>query len=94
MIFKMPECGGCRTCEIACSFKHLGRFNADISSLQVLYRDDGPGYRIRLVEAGEDKDRIPCDLCKDRAVPECLEYCHEREKLKEILDEFQNRKGL
>ena len=94
MIFKMPECGGCRTCEIACSFKHLGKFNADVSSLQVLYRDDGPGYCIRLAEDSEDDDRFPCDLCKDRETPECLEYCHEREKLKEILDQFRKSKNL
>jgi Fe-S-cluster-containing hydrogenase component 2 len=91
MIFDMPECGGCRTCEIACSFKHLGKFNADVSSLQVLYRKDGPGYKIRLVEDGESDGRFSCDQCRDREIPECVEYCHEREKLKEILAEFKVR---
>lgn len=93
MIFDMPECGGCRTCEIACSFKQMGKFNADVSSLQVLYRDDGPGYRIRLVEDGEDSVRFSCDLCQDREIPECMEYCHEKEKLKEILINFGKKTG-
>ena len=94
MIFDMPDCGGCRTCELACSFKHLGKFNADVSSLQVLERKDGPGFRIRLVEEGEAGERFPCDLCRDRETPLCLEYCHEKEQLEEILKEFAQRKSL
>lgn len=94
MVFEMAGCGGCRTCEMACSFSHLGRFNADVSSLQILESPDGSGFKIRLVEEGEPGGRIPCDLCKGRETPLCLEYCHEEERLREILREFRARKGL
>jgi len=39
MIFEMASCGGCRTCEMACSFKHAGEFVPAISSIKILACD-------------------------------------------------------
>lgn len=36
MDFAMDLCGGCTTCEIACSYKHLGEFNNQFSSIEIV----------------------------------------------------------
>ena len=89
MIFDMPSCGGCRTCELACSFHHTGEFIPSVSSLRVLDREDGPGYRVLLVteNCGES---IACDGCKNLDVPLCIEYCKEMDDLGKILLRFQS----
>jgi len=90
MIFDMPSCGGCRTCEMACSFKHREEFVPSISSIKVLDRKDSTGYHILLLEETGGQG-IACDECKELAVPLCVAYCRQSEELKEILDVFANR---
>ena len=90
MIFDMPSCAGCRTCEMACSFKHQKEFAPSISSLKVLDRKDGPGYHILLLEE-TGVQGIACDGCKELAVPMCVQYCRKNDELKEILDVFTSR---
>jgi len=87
MIFQMPNCGGCRTCELACSFKHTGTYNPEVSSIQILDNPDAPGFQIRLVE-NSDGTRFACDLCSGSDAPVCLEYCHEKEILQGFLLEL------
>jgi carbon-monoxide dehydrogenase iron sulfur subunit len=94
MIFEMPSCGGCRTCEIACSFKHSGMFVPSLSSLKIVDGDDGACFRVILLEES-GSDGYACDLCPEREVPLCVEYCHMAEDLMKILYSFEtSRKDL
>ena len=93
MTFDMPSCGGCRTCEMACSFHHRGEFIPAISSIEILERLNEPGFLVVLHEKGEVK-AMACDGCKGLAIPMCLEYCEKREDLEKILTEFLMSAGL
>jgi len=90
VIFDMPSCGGCRTCEMACSFKHEEEFAPSISSVKIIDRDEGPGFRVILLEE-TGKEGMACDGCKEFAVPMCMQYCPESRDLREILDQFTRR---
>ena len=50
MIFEMPNCGGCRTCEMACSYHHAGMFQPSISSIQIADKQSIGGYEVFLAE--------------------------------------------
>jgi len=85
--FDMDLCGGCQTCEIACSFKHTGQFNHLVSSIEIIELKNKPGYGvcIYLKNSGE---RIKCDGCIDvDGDPLCVQYCHKPEDLKKMIDE-------
>jgi len=92
MIFDMPSCGGCRTCEMACSFRHRGEFIPAISSLKIMEKGDEPGFYVLLLEES-DGHRLACDLCQELEVPLCLQYCRESEDLEKILKEFKKKQG-
>ena len=64
ILYDMPSCGGCRTCELACSFHHTQEFIPSVSSLKVLSKEEGPGYRVLLITENRGKS-IACDGCKD-----------------------------
>jgi Fe-S-cluster-containing hydrogenase component 2 len=83
----MDDCGGCKTCEIACSYKLTGEFNHQISGIEIVERKDGSGYDIKLLEQPEG-NRLACDGCIDREAPFCLDYCLKSTELKEIIKEF------
>jgi Fe-S-cluster-containing hydrogenase component 2 len=89
--FEMPVCGGCRTCEMACSFHHKREFNPAISSIKILNVDGATPFRVWLVRKGDAPGitGIPCDGCPDLTEPLCLQFCRKRDELKEILDEFR-----
>ena len=91
IIFDMASCGGCRTCELACSFHHTKEFNPSVSSLKVLARDEGPGYQVLLVTESGGASRA-CDGCKNLDVPLCMEYCREVDDLGKILLSFEEEK--
>jgi Fe-S-cluster-containing dehydrogenase component len=90
--FDMPSCGGCRTCEMACSFHHKEEFNPAISSIRIVNQEGEVPFRVWLARDGEmlNPDEIPCDGCKGIAEPLCLQFCRKKEDLKKILDEFLN----
>jgi Fe-S-cluster-containing hydrogenase component 2 len=91
LIFEMPSCGGCRTCEIACSFKHTGKFAPSASSLKILDRKDGVGFDVMIIE--EDGEMgIACNGCKGEEIPLCAEYCHLPDDLLKYLLEFIKKK--
>jgi Fe-S-cluster-containing hydrogenase component 2 len=90
MTFDMPSCGGCRTCEMACSFKHKGAFIPAMSSIKILDNENEPGFHILLFEES-DGQSIPCDGCKEEDLPLCMQYCIESEKLEKILKEFMDK---
>lgn len=88
MDFTMPECGGCMTCEIACSYKHTKGFNHLLSSIEIVELEDKPGYKVRITEAGA-RTRIPCDGCLDeQGEPLCVRYCPKNTELKQIIEAF------
>ena len=91
IIFEMPECGGCRTCGLNCSFHHSQTFTPSLSSIKILGKEEGPGYRVSLV-AEKNGMQMACDGCKDLDVPLCVEYCQESDDLMEILIRFEERK--
>ena len=91
MIFETEKCGGCRTCEMACSYRHAGVFRPSISSIKILDTKDKLGFAISLTEQAEGK-RIACDLCAGLDMPFCVKYCGESEELKGILKEFSQSK--
>ena len=93
MVFDMPSCGGCRTCELACSFNHSGEFAPAVSSLVILDKEDGLGFGVSLAEKKEGK-RLACDGCRGREVPLCLQYCLKSEDLREILEAFLKKEAL
>ena len=84
MDYTMAECGGCLTCEIACSYKHNKEFNHLISSIEIVELDNEQGYNVRLIE-DPSTGRIPCDGCLG-SEPMCLSYCPKREELAAILE--------
>ena len=91
IVFDMASCGGCRTCELACSFHHKQTFMPSLSSLKVLDKVEGPGYRVSLV-AEKHGERMACDGCKGLDVPLCLEYCKEIDDLGKILIRFEEKR--
>ncbi len=90
MTFDMPGCGGCCTCEIACSFRHTGVFKPSVSSIKIINREDNePGFRVLIVDS-EEEGGIVCDGCKDYEEPFCVEICHKKEDLQKIIKEYLN----
>ena len=87
MKFSMLSCGGCRTCEMACSFHHTGEFMPAASSLTIVEKTDSPGYDVLLCDRQEGK-RPACNGCEGREVPLCVLYCRERDDLADILQQF------
>ena len=91
MLFDMPSCGGCSTCELACSFHHTGEFDPKASSLKIVEKEDGPGYYVMLVD-NKTGESMACDACKDRDIPLCVEHCRESDDLTKILFEFEQKR--
>lgn len=91
MLFDMLNCGGCRTCELACSFHHTREFGHEASSIKILDKKDGKGFLVMLVEESDGRS-IPCDGCQEREVPLCIEYCEERDDLKPMIDALMQAK--
>lgn len=91
MIFDMPSCGGCRTCEIACSFHHTGEFQPSVSSIKILNLDKKQGYAVSLADE-TDGMTMACDGCKGLDVPLCIQYCKDSDDLGKILKEFSEKR--
>jgi len=87
MIFEMPSCEGCRTCEMACSFKQKGEFNPSISAIKVLDKKNGVGYSLCLAEK-KDGENLFCIACK-----ECVHVCPVGEDLEKVIEEFKKKTG-
>lgn len=92
MRFDMPSCGGCRTCEMACSFHHLGEFVPTASSLIIEDKENALGCEVVFVDV-TDGQRLGCDGCQDLDVPLCVEYCKESDDLWKILQGFLEKRS-
>lgn len=87
----MPSCGGCKTCEMACSFKHTGEFKPTVSSIKIRDNADGLGFHVCLIDE-ENEMGYPCDGCVERDEPVCVQYCEKADDLKEIIETFIRKK--
>ena len=90
MIFETKTCTGCKTCEIACSFRHRKIFNTSISSIEIV--EKGLEFEIQLHESDQD-GHLTCDGCEGREEPNCVKYCPpvNRNELKSVIEEFRWR---
>lgn len=87
MIFDLSSCEGCRTCEMACSFKHKGEFLPSISAIKILEKKNGVGYFISLAEKN-DGGNLSCIGCR-----ECVQVCPVSEDLEKVIEEFKKKTG-
>ena len=92
VIFDMPSCGGCRTCELACSFHHTGEFSPEHSSLRITDKQSQEGYQVQLAFLGH-RACMACDGCQGLDVPLCVEHCRESDDLTKILYSFEEKRN-
>ena len=93
LTFETTGCGGCRTCEIACSYHHKKVFSPSLSSIEVIDRPEEPGFAVSFYVANAN-GHLACDLCEGEDEPLCLKYCSVsmRDKLRSILQEDLSQK--
>ncbi len=91
--FEMPSCGGCSTCELACSFHHTGEFSPANSSLKIKRKPGEEGYQVEILDKSGGS-RQSCDACQDLDVPLCVEYCRESDDLGKILNDLEEKRAL
>ena len=84
--FETDKCGGCRSCELACSYHHRGLFQPSISSMEITNRPKELTFDVTFYRESAE-GRIACDQCKELAVPLCVQVCPSlyREELKSLL---------
>ena len=87
MKFEMPSCGGCRTCEMACAFKHKGEFIPSISSIKIVEKENAPGFDVDIAEKNNGR-RLACNCFENNESPLCMQYCIKSEELGKILQRF------
>jgi Fe-S-cluster-containing dehydrogenase component len=92
LIFDMPSCGGCRTCEMACSFKQKEEFAPSISSLKIIDKKDSTGFFVMILEEDGDLGRA-CDGCEELDIPLCMQFCNKSDDLKEILNKCKEERN-
>lgn len=91
MIFEMPTCGGCRTCEMACSFRHKGEFIPSVSSIKIIEKKGEPGYVVSIAEI-HDGETMACDCFAKQHTPLCIEHCIKSKDLGQIFKDFIEKK--
>jgi len=87
MKYEMLSCGACRTCEIACSFHHTGKYSPSLSSIRIHEKDHGEGNVVELIEIDEGL-LMACDGCTNREEPYCMEVCPEKDFLWDLIQRF------
>lgn len=81
MDFKFPDCGGCRSCELACSYHLLNEFDISKGAIEINECPEG-GYRVTIHQSPSGT-RLACDGCVGLDMPLCVRYCHAAETLME-----------
>jgi len=84
MVFTFPSCGGCTSCELACSYRATGEFNRNRSAIEVTVKEDG-GYLVELHDKISGQ-RAVCDGCVGEEEPMCIKYCHDADALMECVN--------
>lgn len=91
MKFEMPSCTGCKTCEMACSFKHTGEYRPNLAAISISQNEDGIGFSVSIDKEESDRENN-CVGCLD-----CLEVCTASEDLRSIIIGYlrdKNKKSL
>lgn len=91
MIFEMPTCGGCRTCEMACSFRHKGEFIPSVSSIKIIDKEGEPGFVVSIAEC-QDGETMGCDCFTKQLTPLCIEHCIKSKDLGQLFKDFLEKK--
>ena len=68
-IYNTKLCTGCRSCEIACSYRHNGVFSRKGTSITVSRMESEGKFDI-VLWLDEKRGHVPCDNCAF-----CLAYC-------------------
>ena len=71
--FLTDQCCGCRSCELACSYHHVGLFKPGVSSIEITDTFK-PTIRVDFYRTS-DNGHIACDRCEGLAVPLCVQFC-------------------
>ena len=87
MLFEFKNCGGCKTCEIACSYRFSGAFNHHMSAVKVVEKRGQAGFAVDINDE-QGAVRFACDGCADLEAPMCAEYCHDPEEFVKLIGEF------
>ena len=87
MKFHMPSCGGCRTCELACSFHHTGEYNLANASFKIVVAKNGDGHDVVFPEPPGEQ-MFQCDGCVGFDTPYCMSVCWERDELEGIIKQY------
>jgi len=87
-VYNMFSCGGCRTCEMACSYRENKTFSFDGSCIRILEADQGKGYSVSFIHP-KGYEENPCLLClNEQKEPLCIQFCNEPQELADILKEY------
>lgn len=89
MKFTFTDCGGCRNCELACSYRLKFEFDPAKAAVEVTEKKGG-GYEVTLHELASGA-RSACDGCIDLEDPMCVRYCHSPVELKEYIDKIREQ---
>ena len=68
-VYNTTLCTGCRSCEIACAFKHSGSFSRKGNAITIK-RNEKDGKFDIVVRLDEEDGHIACDGCRF-----CVHYC-------------------
>ena len=84
--FETETCGGCRSCELACSFHHMKNFQRGISSIVITDVPKSTNTNLTFYRESID-NRMACDMCKGLDVPLCIQFCSAtyRDELEKLL---------
>ena len=72
--FETAGCGGCRVCEIACSYHHQKVFSPSLASIEIVDKPEELGFAVSFYISGAD-GHLACDRCEGEDEPLCLKYC-------------------
>jgi Fe-S-cluster-containing dehydrogenase component len=86
MLFELKDCGGCRTCAMACSYRFTGEFNYFNAAINIIERMDHTGFAVELIDDIDNPFR--CDGCVDSDTPYCVQFCHFKDELKSFIDQL------
>ena len=74
MIFETKACVGCESCELACSFHHVGKFQPAVASIKVQEQFKDLAFTLELFDK-KKAGHLTCDQCKTLPEPMCVKHC-------------------
>ena len=74
LTFETENCGGCRSCELACSFHHRKVFQPGIASIEIKATPHPFGFIATLYRQSME-GHMACDRCRGLSVPMCIQFC-------------------